>query len=249
MDLSKKGISSAAKAAAIIAAVMVVLAVVYFVPSFSTSSVGAAPASSNTRTSSSGPVTQNAGILALFGFFSQIDMQVTVLNYNQANGIIQQQSLSYLVLGKGTWNSTQYTRVEFSTPGVGNTVVAWFNAQGGIDRVDVLGQRNYTGSGAYFVASTYVNALTLVPTITSNSTLLSMLSKTAENTTSIGPTQVDLTTYSLAIPTAPYSSLSVRYATIPGTAEKVVVYFHEKTTDGTDTTIQVTSMTETPAGR
>lgn len=163
MDLSKKGISSAAKAAAIIAAVMVVLAVVYFVPSFSTSSVGAAPASSNTRTSSSGPVTQNAGILALFGFFSQIDMQVTVLNYNQANGIIQQQSLSYLVLGKGTWNSTQYTRVEFSTPGVGNTVVAWFNAQGGIDRVDVLGQRNYTGSGAYFVASTYVNALTLVP--------------------------------------------------------------------------------------
>ncbi len=245
MDTSKKGISTATKTAAVVAVIFIVLAAVYFVPSMSTGSVSQS-SSTQTGAASSGTGIQNPGLLQLFGYFSQMDMQLNVFNNNNANGngMASQQSASYLVLGKGSWNSTQYTKVEFSTPGIGNNVIAWFNSNGGIDRVDVLGQRNYTGSGAYFVASNYVTAFTLIPTITNNATLLSILSKTGDNTTSIGPTQVGLTTYSLAVPTAPYTSLTVRFATIPGTSERIAVYLHEKTNDGTDTTIQVSSVTK-----
>ncbi|MDA4120310.1 MAG: hypothetical protein OK436_06955, partial [Thaumarchaeota archaeon] len=159
MDTSKKGISTATKTAAVVAVIFILLAAVYFVPSIST---GAASQSSSTQTgvTSSGGGSQTSGLLQLFGYFSQMDMQLNVFNNNNANGngMTSQQSASYLVLGKGSWNSTQYTKVEFSTPGIGNNVIAWFNSKGGIDRVDVLGQRNYTGSGAYFVASNYVTA-------------------------------------------------------------------------------------------
>jgi hypothetical protein len=241
MDPSRKGISSGTKTAAVIAVIFVVLASVYFIPSLST---GAASTSGSSQTRGTGAGSQGLGLLQLFGYFSQMDMQVTVINSPQANGAMSRQSVSYLVLGKGTWNATQYTRVEFSTPGIGNEIVAWFNAKEGIDRVDVLGQRNYTGSGAYFVASNYVTAVTLIPAITNNATLLSMLSKTSQNSTSIGPTQVDLATYSLAVPSDPYKLLTVRYATVTGTSERIAVYLHEKTSDGTDTTIQVLSITK-----
>jgi hypothetical protein len=222
--------------------IFIVLAAVYLYPSLTTgTSRSTTPAGGASSTSGAG--TQNFGLLPFFGSFSQMDLRIIAVN-SQGNGITQVESVSYLVLGKAQLNSTQYTRVEFSTVGVGNNIVAWFNPQGGVDRVDVLGQRNYTGSGAYFLASNYLNDFTLIPGITNNATLLSMLSKTAENMTSIGPTQVDLTTYSLAVPTAPYNSITVRYATLPGTSVRLAVYLHEKMNDGTDTTIQVLSLTK-----
>ena len=46
-----------------------------------------------------------------------------------------------------TTNSNEYTRVEYATVGVGNNVVAWYNLTGGMNEVDVVGGRNYTGNG------------------------------------------------------------------------------------------------------
>jgi hypothetical protein len=245
MDTAKRGVSTAAKTTVVVALVFVALGVAYFTPALSTiggaSSTTLQPVGAG---STSGSADQNAGVVALLAHFSQMDMQVTV--YSGQNAYTEQQSVSYLILGKVALNSTQYTKVEFTTVGVGNSVVAWFDPQGGIYRVDVLGDRNYTGSGAYILAQPYITSFSLIPTITDNATLFSMLSKTAENTTSIGPTLVDLSTYSLAVPTAPYKSLTVMYAVLPGTSEKIAVYLHERTTDGTDTTVQVSSLTKSP---
>jgi len=178
-----------------------------------------------------------------------MEMQLSVINPNAALAINEQQHVSYLVLGKATLTSasgsgtpTLHTKVAFSNVGVGNDIIAWISPRGEIDRVDVLGQRNYTGNAAYFLMSSYLNDFALVAAITNNSTLLATLSKSSQNTTSIGPTQVDLATYSLAVPSPPYKSITVRYATIPGTSAKVAVYLHEKTDDGTETTMQVLSL-------
>jgi hypothetical protein len=58
-------------------------------------------------------------------------------------------TVSYLVLGKSTLNSTtrisstarivstQYLKVQFSQAGVINNVIAWINQKGGVDRVDI----------------------------------------------------------------------------------------------------------------
>jgi hypothetical protein len=113
-----------------------------------------------------------------------------------------------------------------------------------VNRVDVVGVRNYTGSGAYFLAQAYTSAYGLIPEISDNATLLSLLSKTSETTTSIGPTTMNVTTYSLAAPTGVYTSLTVKYATIPGTNVQLAVYVSEETTDGSTSTIQVTSLTK-----
>jgi hypothetical protein len=243
MNPSKSGLSSAGKTGIVVALVLVVLGAAYLAPSMltggGTNTTSSQPAGSSANPGSS---TQAIGILSLFGSFSQMQLQNTF--NSQANGP-QQRSVAYLVLGKASLNSTLHTKVEFSTVGAGHNVVVWFNSTGGIDRVDVLGDRNYTGSGAYLLpmAQTYVTAFGAIPTITNNATLLSMLSKTSENTTSIGPTQLDVVTYHLAVPTPPYTSITVKYATIPGTNERLAVYLNETTTDGSETTVQITSLT------
>jgi hypothetical protein len=53
-----------------------------------------------------------------------------------------------------------------------------------------------------------------------------------------------VTTYSLTSPVAPYTSITVKFATIPGTNTKIAVYFDEKTTDGLETAYQVMSITK-----
>lgn len=62
--------------------------------------------------------------------------------------------------------------------------------------------------------------------------------------TSLGPTHLDVTTYSLAAPTPPYTSMTVRYATIPGTETRLAVYVDEKTSDLMETVVQVLSLTQ-----
>ncbi len=194
--------------------------------------------------STTGAGGQNIGLLTLFNCFSQMQMQDTLNTMAQPDGSIQRQTVSYVVLGKAQFNLTQHTKVEFSQAGVGNSVVAWFNPSGVVDRLDVLGGSNYTGPGAAILAQTYTTAFGLLTTISNNATLLSMLSKSSESTMTIGPTQLDATTYQLPVPTPPYKTITVKYVTIPGTYQRLAVYLDEKTTNGAETTVEVLSITK-----
>src|SRR4029077_10732329 len=106
--------------------------------------------------------------------------------------------------------------------------------------------RNYTGCCAYALPAitTYLSAFGLIPASAANATLISMLSQTSENMTTIGPSQMDVVTYHLVVPTHPYKSVTAKFATIPGTSTRFLVYFDEKLTDGSETTLQILSITK-----
>jgi len=236
MNPSKRGLGAAGKTGAVVVLIIVVLGAIYLIPKFSA-------ASQSQASSSNSGVQRITGLPSLFVDFPR--MQVLLDVNDPVNGILQDQSYSYTVLGKGTLNSTVYTRVEFTTVGVGNDVVVWYNSTGGIDEVDLVGVRNYTGNGAANLPfiTIYDSAFGTLASIGNNSTLLSLLSKTSEAMTSIGPTQVDVTTYVLRARSYPYSSLTLGLATIPGTNAQLATYLDEKTTDGTNSVLQVTSLT------
>jgi hypothetical protein len=241
MNPSKSGLSSAAKTGIVVVLVVLVLGVAYVSPSLLKGGTSSSAQSEVCSGSAGG--SQNIGLLTLFRCFSQMQMQASLNTLNQPGGNFQSQTLAYVVLGTATLNSTPHTKVEFTVVGSGNDVVAWFNSTGGIDRLDVIGQRNYTGPGAPILAQSYTAGFGLIPVISNNATLLSMLSQTTENTTSIGPTMLNVTTYHLPVPTSVYKSITAKYATIPGTNLRLVVYLDQKTRDGTETTIQVQSVT------
>jgi hypothetical protein len=236
MNPSKNGLSSTGKTGIVVVLIVIVLGAAYLVPSLSKGGSQSASSSSSLNEN------QITGILPLFEDFPQ--MQVSVNNYDAPDGLVTNQSISYAVLGKGTLNSTEYTRVEFATAGQPEKVIGWFNSTGGIDDVEVLGQRNYTGNGDYALPfiQIYTNAFGGLVSLTDNSTLLSLLSTTSQGVASIGPTQMDVTSYMLIGRSTPYSSLALRIATIPGTSVQLAVYVNEKITDGSTSLVQVTSL-------
>lgn len=244
MNSSKRGLSSAAKMGIVVALVVLVLGGAYLGPSLSK---GGGQNSSQTvvTCSSQSGGNQTIELPLLFACFSQMQVQNSMNTGPNQGGVVTQEDLAYLVLGTATFNSTQHTKVEFSQVGVGDNVIAWYNPAGKIDRLDDLrGGKNYTGPGAPYFALTYTAGFGLIPQITNNATLLSMLSKTSENMTSIGATQLDVTTYHLVVPTHQIKSLTVKYAAIPGTNVRFAVYLDQKSTDGSETTIQVLSVTK-----
>jgi hypothetical protein len=253
MNPSKKGLSSAGKTGVVVVLIIIVLAAAYLAPSLTKG--GGSPS----RSSNSSAVQIN-GMVALFQDFPR--MQVAVGSYNSADGSTTNQSLAYTVLGTGTLTTTatttlangskitssasaDYTKVEFTTIGIGHNIVAWYNSTGAIIEEDIIGERNYTGNGVpnlpFMIP--YTSAFGELVSVTDNATLLSHLSKTSESTMSIGPTQMDVTTYVLAVRSPPYSSMTVRIATIPGTNVTLAVYVNAKLTDGSTSLIQVTSLT------
>ncbi|HYR04613.1 MAG TPA: hypothetical protein VEO75_04415 [Nitrososphaerales archaeon] len=249
MNPARAGLSTGGKSAVVLVLIVIVLGATYLAPKPSGTTTSSTSSQLTVSAPSSGANTQAVGLLPLFGNFSQMQLQESAVDSSQGGNVAlpQQVSVSYLVLGKGTLNSIQYTKVEFSRAGVANSnVIAWFNPNGGIDRVDVLGGLNYTGSGAPTLPMVkgYITAFSVIPVITSNSTLLSMLSKTSENMTSIGPSQLDVTTYHLVVPTHPYKSITAKFATIPGTSARLLVYFDQKMTDGSETIVEVLSLTK-----
>ena len=238
MNPSKNGLSCAGKAGAVVVLIVIVLGAAYLIPSLSKGGgTGSASSSSNLGEK------QITGLLSLFGDFPR--MQVAVDSYDAPDQVVQNLSLSYSVLGTGTLNSVQYTRVEFTTAGVGHDVVGWFNSTGGIDRLDVLGQTNYTGNGVANrpFLQIYTSTLGGLVATTDNSTLLSLLTKTSETTRSIGLIQMDVTSYQLVGRVSLYSSLTVEIGTIPGTDVQLAVYVNEKTTTGSTAFFDVTSLT------
>ena len=236
MNLSKHGLSRAGKAGIVVVVIVLVLGAVYLVPSLTKGGVQS--------TATEGPSPTTLSLLSLFGYFPKMNM--TIYTNDVADGITQNASYTYSVLGKAFLNTTQYLTVEFKTIGAGlpnnNEVIAYFNSTGGIPFVDVVGVRNYTGAGSYFFAQDYTTAYGLIPMITDNDTILSLLTKTYSIITNIGPTQMNVTAYSLAVPTSGYESLTVKYATIPGTEILMPVYVSEKDTLGSTVLIQVTSL-------
>jgi hypothetical protein len=236
MNTSKRGVGTAAKAAAVVLLIVIGLATIYLLPKLM------APSQSQGASSNSAaqPVT---GMPPLFSDFTKMSLAVDV--NDPVDGIVQNQSYTYAVLGKGTLNSTVYTRVEFTTVGEENNVVIWYGPTGGIGEVDVVGVRNYTGNGTVNLPfiTTYTQSFGALVSINNNSTLLSLLTKTSEVTTSVGPTKMDVTTYLLPGRSYPYSSLTLKLATIPGTTVELPTYLDEKTSDGTTTILQVTSLT------
>jgi hypothetical protein len=182
-------------------------------------------------------------LLSLFSSFSQMQLHEAAFDNSEAAPLIQQTTFSYLVLGKASMNSTQYVKVRFSEIGVNNDIIAWFNPHEGIDRVDIIGDRNYSGSSASIYAQKFLGAMSFVVGASNNSTLLSALSKTSQNTTSIGATKMVVSTYQLTTPTPPYLKATVSYATLPGTDTKIAVYFDQETNDFMETLFQITSLT------
>src|ERR1700730_11383995 len=253
MNPTKNALSTAGKAGIVVILVVLVLGGVYFAPSMlkgsgtsTSSSQTSASSSSQTSASSSitGGTSQNIGMLSLFGYFSQMQVQET--SYDHAEGGLpsDQHTVSYQVLGKASLNSTQYTKVQFSQAGQANSVVAWFNAQGGVDRADVAGLGNFTGNTAGVYTQLYIAAFTFITGASNNATLFSLLTKRNQTTTSVGPTSLDVVNYHLAAPTPPYTSIAVRYATIPGTNTRLVIFLDENTNDRMETVVQILSLTK-----
>ncbi|MDA4117107.1 MAG: hypothetical protein OK455_02055 [Thaumarchaeota archaeon] len=246
MNPAKRGLTTGGKLGIVVILVILVLGGAYFAPSLMTGGTHSSSSSSRSAGSSSIPLAgnQTLGLLSLFGYFSQMQMQAATYDNSEGNALVEQHTVSYVVLGKASLNSTQYTKVQFSQTGSSNPIIAWFNSSGGINRVDLIGVGNYTGTSASVYAQLYVSAFSLITGLSSNATIFSILSKTSENTTSIGPTKLDVVSYALAAPTPPYTSITARYATIPGTNTRLAVYLDEKTSDLMESVVQVLSLTK-----
>ncbi|MDA4118057.1 MAG: hypothetical protein OK455_06910, partial [Thaumarchaeota archaeon] len=183
-------------------------------------------------------------ILDLFGSFSQMTLTTSYVDFY--SGEVQDSGvshLSYAVLGQGALNSTNHYKVEFTNLDAKSSEIAWFNQQGSIDRLDVLGDKNYTGPTAPLLAKTFVTSFSQVLSLSNNSTLLPALQKTAEGVKSIGPTQMDVTTYGLTAPSSAYSNFTVKIATVTGANLKLAVYLFQEDPSTSNTSFEVTSVT------
>jgi hypothetical protein len=244
MNISRRGLGGGAKAGIVVVAVVIILAAAYELPSLTK---GSSPTTS-TVLGSVANVGANggSGMYAMVKSFSQ--MQVQVNSNDVPDGINQTETLSYRVLGAGTINSTEYTRVEFSTIGAGpsNDVIAWFNSTGGLGRVDVLGERNYTGNGVPNLPfiSNYVNTFQVFPNITNNATLFATLVPSSNATTSIGSMKAVVTTYLLDSPNKMFANMEVKVATFTATNQRMAVYVYERQPEPIDSssTLQIQSL-------
>lgn len=240
MNPSKRGVGTAGKAGVVVLVIVVVAAAYLVVPSFSKGG-GSQP-----TTSAGGPnpiADQTQGLYPLLTTFSGMQLIVDINDVSAS--YIQNSTYSYSVLGKGTLNSTQYTKVDFATLGETHDTIAWFNSTGGLGELDVLGVTNYTGRGLYNLPyiQTYVNAFYALISVTNNATLFSHLTETTQTTKSIGPTKADVTTYVMQTRTRSISKATAEVATIPGTNIEMAVYLYEKLSDGSTYVFQVSSLT------
>jgi hypothetical protein len=110
--------------------------------------------------------------------------------------------------------------------------------------VDVVGVGNHTGPGSSLYAQLYLGPFSSVLGLSSNTTIVSLLSKTTHTTTKIGQTQLDVTSYTLAKPTGPYTAMTLKTATIPGTSIPMVVYYDVSTTDELENIFQILSISK-----
>jgi hypothetical protein len=200
--------------------------------------------SSTALASFSGGAGQPKSILDLFGNFSRMVVTIGYLHF--ADGEVQSQGeshFSYSVLGQAVLNSTNYYKVQFTDLDSKKSGIAWFNQMGLVDRVDILGDKNYTGTSASVYAQAFTAPFSLIPNLSHNATLLSGLQKTAEGTQNVGPTQMNVITYRLAAPSPAYSNYTLKIATVPGTSTKLAVYWYVEDPSTSNALFEVTSVT------
>ena len=248
MRFSRRGMATTKKIAIAIPLVLVIAAGIYV--ALGPSRLGIVSNGSQSTSSSTGIGTfsgvagQPKGILDLFGNFSQ--MAVTTGYVDFESGEIQSQGsshYSYAVLGRAVVNSTNYYKVEFTNSDAKTSEIAWFNQQGLVDRVDVLGDRNYSGLSAQVYAQPVIASFSFIPNLSYNATLISGLHKTAEGTQSVGPTQMDVITYGLAAHSTAYNNFTAKIATVPGTNTKLAVYWYQEDPSTSNKSFEVTSVT------
>jgi hypothetical protein len=250
MKFSKCGIATSRKIALTTVLVLIIAGGIYLALGQNPSGVApnstqaTSTSTSTVAASSSGVPAQSNGLIGLFGDFSQM---VLVTGYSDfAEGEVQQAAtahFSYAVLGQEVVNSTNYYKVELKNLDGNTSEIAWFNPQGSVDRVDIAGQKNYTGLEASYYAQVFISSFSVIPSISYNTTLLSGLQKTAEGVQGIGPTQMDVITYGLAAPSSTYSNYTLKIATVPGTSHKLAVYLFRELTSNSNDFIEVTSVT------
>jgi hypothetical protein len=242
----KHGLTTGAKVGAVIILLLLILAAAYLALSRSTSggvSSSASSSQSGPSSNSSASTFSSAGLLSPFISFSQLQVQGYTIDHGEAGAISDQFNMSYRVLGKASLNSTQYTKIDFSQSSPPTQeVIAWFNPQGGIDRVDVIALGNHTGPQSSIYAQLYLGALASVTALSNSTSFLSLLSKTTQTTTKIGQTQLDVTTYTLPKPTGLYEAVTLKVATIPGTSSSMIVYYDVSTNDQLENIFQVTGL-------
>jgi hypothetical protein len=239
MDTSRRGLSQAGEIGVIVLVAVVLVAAYVFVPPLVKSS---AP---QTTTSIGGPnpiADQSQGIYPLVTTFKDLTLVVDINDV--AAQYTQNSTYSFTVLGKGTLNSTQYTKVDFSTLGQTHDTVAWYNSTGGLGQLDVIGLRNYSGNGLPQLPyiQTYANAFYGLISITDNATLNALLTKTSQAATTIGHTKAEVTTYTLEEKTPSISKVTEKVASIPGTNIVMMVYLYEELAGGSTYVFQVTSL-------
>jgi hypothetical protein len=249
MNQSKYGLTSTRKAFLAIVLIVIIALGIYVAigtsrPSVVGNSSKASTSSSTGTISSSGGTQQASSILDLFGNFSQMVIATSYVDFY--DGEVQEQSgsnLSYVVLGQAIVNSTNHYKVQFTDLIAKTSEIAWFNPQGLVDRVDVLGDKNYTGPTAPLLAQAFVGPFSMLPSISYNTTLLSGLQKMAEGVQNIGPAQMNVVTYGLAAPSSAYNNDTVKIATVPGTSIKLAVYSFQEFPSTSNTLFEVTSVT------
>ena len=232
--------------------ILLILGGAYLASSFmkpgTTSSTSVTTLASSTSSGSSGNNSnvnagQALGLRWLFGNFSQLSYGTSTYDSSEGSKeLVDQRNVTYTVLGPATINSTEYTTVRFNDTSIGRTLIIWFDPQEHVGQIEVVGIGNSTGAQANLYALPYVSVLMSLVTISDNSSLLPQLTQISQGTMSLGPTQVVVTSYKLAGPSSQYDDLTARFAAIPGTNARLLVYLDEAMTDQTETTIQVLSL-------
>ncbi len=243
MKFSKRGIATTGKITIAVGLVLIIAAGVY--AALGPNLLGVAPKGTQTTTPSNGGSGQPKSILDLFNTFSRMTFATGFADFE--DGEIQNQGslhISYVVLGRAVVNSTNYYKVQFTNSDARTSAIAWINPRGLVDRVDVLGDKNYSGSAAQVYAQAFLGALSPVPSLGYNITLLSGLQKIAEGSQGIGPTQVDVVTYGLRAPTSTYTNYTVKIATVPGVSFKLAVYVYQEFPSKSNNFFEVTSVTK-----
>lgn len=238
MANSRKGIGTGGKVAVVVVAVLVIAAgLVYADPGLFRGSSSPPGQVVNVGATGSNPT------YALVQAFSKAT--VSVSENDVTNQFSQNLTVAYTVIGTGTINGTQYTKVEFVTVGQQHNVIAWYSHTGQLGEVDVPGIRNYIGNGTVNLPyiATYDSYFGAFAQVTNNATLLSHLVESTSVSTSVGGMKAQVTTYVLGSPTPQLKDIVVKYATFSATNLRLAVYIHEMTPDGSSETLQITSLT------
>src|SRR6266481_3043093 len=110
MNPARAGLSTGGKSAVVLVLIVIVLGATYLAPKPSGTTTSSTSSQLTVSAPSSGANTQAVGLLPLFGNFSQMQLQESALDASQGGvwPIPQMVTVSYLVLGKSTLNSTTF---------------------------------------------------------------------------------------------------------------------------------------------